>query len=176
LTFYWFELNLWQIDISPKNLMDLIYTSLCSMTILICVVLLLLLALIPEQAVDLTVHGGVGMGDKKVCGVGIVEAIVDADEHLALLFGHHDIDAVLASLPLHPLQPSKTNATGGGGIDRAEIRRRATAVRESPAKHEYNASHAVGYGGARDPGARRRLGPHAGSGGEGSVRARLGLG
>jgi hypothetical protein len=51
-----------------------------------------------------------GMGDEEVCGVGIVEAIVDGDEHPALLLGHHDIDAVLVSLPLHPLQPSRTDA------------------------------------------------------------------
>jgi hypothetical protein len=57
-------------------------------------------------------HGAqcVGMGDEVVWGVGIVEAIIDGDEHPALLLGHHDIDAVLASPPLHPLQHSRTDA------------------------------------------------------------------
>jgi hypothetical protein len=108
----------------------------------ICVTLLLLLALIPEQATELMVHGGVEMGDEKVRGVGTVEAVVDADEHPSPLLGHHDVNAVLAGLPLRPLQP-------GGG--RAEIHRilklirpcekragkipqAAAAVRETPAE------------------------------------------
>jgi hypothetical protein len=88
------------------------------------------------------VYGSVEMGDEKVCGVGTVEAVVDADKHPAPLLRHHDVDVVLAGLPLRPLQ------SGGG---RAEIHRilklirprekrvgkipqAAAAVRETPAE------------------------------------------
>lgn len=87
------------------------------------VVLHVLLPLIPEEAAELAVDGGVEVGYQEVGGVGAVEPIVDADEHPASLLRHDDVDAVLAGFPLRPLQTTGIAPTGGdgggGGVRRA---------------------------------------------------------
>ena len=54
--------------------------------------LLLFVALILEQAVELAVHSSIEMEDKKVSGVGTIEVVLDFDEHPTPLLRHHDVE------------------------------------------------------------------------------------
>jgi hypothetical protein len=74
------------------------------------------------------VDRGVEVGDEEVCGIGAVEAVVDADEDPTPLLGDDDVDAVLARLPLRPLQAvglagagRDSGARGGVGRAGAEV-------------------------------------------------------
>jgi hypothetical protein len=59
---------------------------------------------------ELAAHGGVEVPDEVVGGVGAVEAVVDADEHPAVLLRQHDVHPVLPGLPARPLHPRRRAA------------------------------------------------------------------
>jgi hypothetical protein len=75
----------------------------------------------PRAGPKLVVHDSIEVGDEEICGVKTVEAVIDADKHLAPLLRHDDVCAILAGLSLHQLQSDGICTTCGGGGRHAEI-------------------------------------------------------
>jgi hypothetical protein len=85
----------------------------------------------PQHAIELAAHGRVQVRDEVVGGVGPVEAVVDADEHPAVLLRHHHVHPVLPGLPARPLHLRRGVLLLGG---RGNAGARAQQRRDGPAE------------------------------------------
>lgn len=74
------------------------------------------LVFVPEEAFELALDGGVEISEDVVGGVRATETIVDADEDPGMLIGDDDVDAVLPSFALRPLEIAAATVLGIGGI------------------------------------------------------------
>ena len=56
-----------------------------------------------EHAIELAVHDNIEVGEEVIGHLGTIEPVVDSEEHLAMLLGHHDMESDLANHAVSPL-------------------------------------------------------------------------